>query len=62
MWEKILGFLLLGVFYGIDIIMSALFISLSIRSFKDEKYFLFGVDVMCALWYAVSLVELMIKI
>ena len=59
--EKILGFLLLGVLYAFYILVSALFIALSVHSFKDEKYFRFGVNLMLALWYATSLVELAIE-
>ncbi len=59
--EKILGFLLLGVFNAFYIIMSAMFIAFSVHSFKDEKYFRFGVNLMLALWCATDLIELVIK-
>lgn len=60
--ENILGFLLLGVFYAFYILVSAMFIAFSVHSFKDEKYFRFGVYLMLALWYAISLIELEIMV
>ena len=60
--KEFLGFLLLGLFYAFYILMSALFISFSIHSFKKEKYFCFGANLMIAVFYAISLTELMFKV
>jgi len=59
--EKILAFLLLGVFYIFYATLSAIFIALSVFRFKEEKYFRFGFNLMTAMLFALRFAELIFK-
>ena len=60
--EKFLAYLVLGVIYAVCAFISALFIMFSIHDFKKERYFLFGMDLMAAIFVTMNLAKLIFKI
>lgn len=60
--EKVLALLLQGVFCIVCIFLSGVSISLSVRAFKQKKYFLFGTSLTTALLYAMLLAELVFAV
>lgn len=61
MGNNILRLLVILGFKLFYILSSALFINWSVHSFKEEKYFQFGVDIMLALSFVIPFVELCIE-
>lgn len=59
---KFFAYLVLGVIYAVCALASAVFIMISIHDFKKQRYFLFGLDLMAAIFVTMNLAKLIFKI